>query len=173
MHLLRHHFPSLVPFQDSIWWGLTSTCVLHSPSPSPTRMISYTTKNNTVAALKIVWRAAQHFTAYTHRSHHVPRNAIGRDGVKHLRLRVVQYEGSEAINIGEVSSLHVLYCYEPLERFIDIMERRQSNGGQQRHYPFRHPKWRYPYLEGPSTRPYTPTRSLLLQIHSHSNLANR
>ena len=64
-------------------------------------------------------------------------------------------------------------CYEPLERFIDIMERRQSNGGQQRHYPFRHPKWRYPYLEGPSTRPYTPTRSLLLQIHSHSNLANR
>ena len=21
------------------------------------------------------------------------------------------------------------YCYEPLERFIDIMERRQSNGG--------------------------------------------
>ena len=64
-------------------------------------------------------------------------------------------------------------CCEPLERFIDIMERRQSNGGQQRHYPFRHPKWRYPYLEGPSTRPYTPTRSLLLQIHSHSNLANR
>ena len=67
----------------------------------------------------------------------------------------------------------ILTCYEPLERFIDIMERRQSNGGQQRHYPFRHPKWRYPYLEGPSTRPYTPTRSLLLQIHSHSNLANR
>ena len=66
-----------------------------------------------------------------------------------------------------------IICYEPLERFIDIMERRQSNGGQQRHYPFRHPKWRYPYLEGPSTRPYTPTRSLLLQIHSHSNLANR
>ena len=64
-------------------------------------------------------------------------------------------------------------CYELLERFIDIMERRQSNGGQQRHYPFRHPKWRYPYLEGPSTRPCTPTRSLLLQIHSHSNLANR
>ena len=59
-------------------------------------------------------------------------------------------------------------CYEPLERFIDIMERRQSNGGQQRHYPFRHPKWRYPYLEGPSTRPCTPTRSLLLQTHSHS-----
>ena len=76
-------------------------------------MISCTNKNNTVTALKIVWHAAQHFTAYTHRSHHVPRNAIGCDGVMHLRLRVVQYEGSEAINIGEVSSLHVLYRKKP------------------------------------------------------------
>ena len=51
-------------------------------------------------------------------------------------------------------------CYEPLERSIGIMEPRQSNGGQQRHYPFRHPKWRYPYQKGlsmPRPTPYLMT----------------
>ena len=54
-------------------------------------------------------------------------------------------------------------CYEPLERFIGIMEPRQNNGGQQRHYPFRHPKWRYPYQKGlsmPQPTPYLMTSLL-------------
>ena len=72
----------------------------------------------------------------------------------------VAYTGEVLLHLPHGPPILVERCYEPLERFIDIMERRQSNGGQQRHYPFRHPKWRYPYLEGPSTRPYIPTRSL-------------
>ena len=71
-------------------------------------------------------------------------------------------------------------CYESLERLIGISHKHWNhgkiNGGQKRHYPFRHPKWRYPYLEGLSTRPPYSLTPLLLsspQIHSHSNLANR
>ena len=72
------------------------------------------------------------------------------------------------------------YCYESLERLIGISHKHWNhgkiNGGQKLHYPFRHPKWRYPYLEGLSTRPpYSLTLFLLSSppIHSHSNLANR
>ena len=43
------------------------------------------------------------------------------------------------------------FCYEPLERLIGISHKHWNhgkiNGGQKRHYPFRHPKWRYPYQE--------------------------
>ena len=42
-------------------------------------------------------------------------------------------------------------CYESLERLIGISHKHWNhgkiNGGQKRHYPFRHPKWRYPYQE--------------------------
>ena len=42
-------------------------------------------------------------------------------------------------------------CYESLERLIGISHKHcnhgKINGGQKRHYPFRHPKWRYPYQE--------------------------
>ena len=51
---------------------------------------------------------------------------------------------------------YVSKCYESLERLIGISHKHWNhgkiNGGQKRHYPFRHPKWRYPYLEGLSTR---------------------
>ncbi|CAN0448364.1 unnamed protein product [Ascophyllum nodosum] len=45
----------------------------------------------------------------------------------------------------------LFYCYESLERLIGISHKHWNhgkiNGGQKRHYPFRHSKWRYPYQE--------------------------
>ena len=76
-------------------------------------------------------------------------------------------------------------CYESLERLIGISHKHWNhgkiNGGQKRHYPFRDPKWRYPYLGGLSTRPYPPSdHSLTLSLTlfffsrpSNSNLDNR
>ena len=76
-----------------------------------------------------------------------------------------------------------VHCYESLERLIGISHKHWNhgkiNGGQKRHYPFRHPKWRYPYQERCELPdpPLVITLSLFLlsspQIHSNSNLANR
>ena len=63
-------------------------------------------------------------------------------------------------------------CYESLERLIGISHKYWNhgkiNGGQKRHHPFGHPKWRYPYQERcelpdltPSDHFFTTTSSLL------------
>ena len=53
--------------------------------------------------------------------------------------------------LGGVSIFALWDCYESLERLIGISHKHWNhgkiNGGQKRHYPFRHPKWRYPYQE--------------------------
>ena len=73
--------------------------------------------------------------------------------------------------------LFLCFCYESLERLIGISHKHWNhgkiNGGQKRHYPFRHPKWRYPYQE----RCELPDPSLSLLSYfsstpSKSNLAN-
>ena len=70
------------------------------------------------------------------------------------------------------------HCYESLELLIGISHKHWNhgkiNGGQKRHYPFRHPKWRYPYLEGLRTRFFHSLPLLFFSSRpSNSNLANR
>ena len=61
------------------------------------------------------------------------------------------YKHLKTMNLEEKRDRSSAYCYESLERLNGISHKHWNhgkiNGGQKRHYPFRHPKWRYPYQE--------------------------
>ena len=88
-------------------------------------------------------------------STHVQRECSAEPFIHNI-LSLRSFTSRPASRLRFFIAMRIQYsCYESLERLIGISHKYWNhgkiNGGQKRHHPFRHPKWRYPYQKGLST----------------------